>query len=330
MRLFANRGTILGLLGSLGVAACLAHSAPARASDYPSRPITIIVPYSAGGGTDLIARLLAQGLAKELNQSVIVANREGGGGVIGTGQLAQAQPDGYTLMVTASAHAINPAMRDNLPYSVKTSFTNIALLADEPGVLLTPLDRPYRSLQDVIDAARREPGKLSYGSTGVGTTTNLSGELFKSMAKLDILHVPYKGGASQMADVVGGRIDLAFATTGTAGSMIKAGRVRPLAITTAQRSPILPDLPTFDEAGVKGYSAALWYGVFGPANLPADIVEKLNASIVRVMRTDAVKAKLENDHGYTVRTLGAADFARFVDSEVDRWGRIVKSNNIKQ
>ncbi|PUE14699.1 tripartite tricarboxylate transporter substrate binding protein [Limnohabitans sp. MMS-10A-178] len=309
-------------------AACPALAQPLQASDFPSRAITIVVPYPAGGGTDRIARLLAQELGKSLNQTVIVDNKAGGGGVIGTSFVARAQPDGYTLMVTASAHAVNPGLRDDLPYSVKTSFTNVALMADEPGVLLTPLDRPFKSLQDVINAAKRSPGKLSYGSTGIGTTTHLTGELFKSMAQVDILHVPYKGGSPQMADVVGGQIDLAFATTGTAGAMIKGGKVRALAVTTQQRVPTLPDLPTFDEAGVKGYSAALWYGVFGPAGLPPAVVAKLNAAIVKAMHSDAVKKPLE-DFGFTVRTQGAAEFDRYVNDEVERWGKIIKANNIK-
>lgn len=329
MKAIEKKWKTLSLIGAFGVVASSLQCAPVHAADYPTRPITIVVPYSAGGGTDLIARLLAEGLSKKLKESVVVTNRPGGGGVIGSNQVANSSADGYTLMLTSSAHAINPGLRDDLPYTVK-SFTDIALIADEPGILITPLDRPYRDLGDVLRAAKENPGKLTYGSTGIGATTHMSGELFKNMANVDLLHVPYKGGADQMADLVGGRLDLAFATTGTAGAILKAGRARALAITTPQRSGLFPDLPTFDESGVPGYAAALWYGVFGPAKLPQTVVEKLSAAIVDVMHSDEVRNKLEKDHGYMVRTMQSDEFSRYVAAEVTRWGAIIKSSQISK
>ena len=314
------------LLAMLGTATAQAQDASKDA--YPSRPVHIFVPYPPGGAVDIVARTLGDELSKRWGQTVVIENRPGAGGVIAEQALVQSPPDGYTLIVVASGHALLGHFYDKLPYDTFKDFTPLSLIGSSPNMLLVRADSPFKSVGDVIAEARAKPGQLSYGHAGNGTSPYLSGELFKYMAKIEITSVPYKGGAPVLADLIGGHIPLAFNNIPESMGQVQAGTVRPLGVTTAARSPVLPDVPAIAEAGVPGYDTGVWWGFLGPAGLPAAVKAKLAKDCAEIIQLPAVRAKLLQ-LGATPVGSSPEVLAALIHDEYEKWGPIIKAAGIK-
>jgi tripartite-type tricarboxylate transporter receptor subunit TctC len=303
------------------------NPASVRAQAFPSKPVRIVVPYTPGGGTDLVARTIAASMSKQLGQQVLVDNKPGAGTVIGSDAVAKSAPDGYTLLLTTSAHAINSSLIKTLPYSASKSFIGVSLIGRAPNVLLTRPDRPYRSIKDVISYAQANPGKLTYGSSGNGTAVHLAGELFKLMARSDITHVPYRGAGPALTDLLGGQIDFVFATIASAGPFIESGKLRALALTSAERSPSWPKLPTMAESGVTGYAAEVWYALFAPAGTPPEVVARLNVALKQAVQSEVFRKRVEAEG--LVPDVGAPEqLDAFVHAEEARWAKVVLEGHI--
>lgn len=306
-----------------------AFAAVASAEDaYPSKPVHIYVPYPPGGAVDIVARTLGDALGKAWNQSVVIENRPGAAGIIAEQALVQTAPDGYTLILVASGHALLPHFYDKLPYDTFKDFTPISQIGSSPNMLLVRADSPFKSVNDVIAAARAKPGALSYGHAGNGTSPYLSGELFKYMAKVEITPVPYKGGAPALADLVGGQIPLTFNNIPESLGQVQAATVRPLGVTTAERSPVLPNVPTIAETGVPGYDTGVWWGVFAPAGLPAALQAKLAKDCADAVHTPAMQAKLLQ-LGATPIGSTADALAKITRDDYDKWGPVIKAAGLK-
>jgi tripartite-type tricarboxylate transporter receptor subunit TctC len=318
--LVAAAACMAGALALLGPAAALAQA-------FPSKPVHLVIPYPPGGGTDLVGRTLADGLSRELGQPVIVENKSGAGTVIGSDYVAKSAPDGYTLLLNTSVHAINPSLVPRLPYSADKSFAAVALVGTAPNVLVTRPDKPFKTLADVIAYAKANPGKLSYGSSGNGTAVHLAAELFKDMAKVNIAHIPYRGASPALTDLMGGQVDFVFATAASAGKLVESGRLRAIALTSARRSPSWPDTPTFAEAGVPGYVADVWYALFAPAGTPPEIVARLNAATRRAVQYDLFRKRVEAE-GLVSAVGTPEELADFVRAEEARWRKVVKESRI--
>jgi tripartite-type tricarboxylate transporter receptor subunit TctC len=312
----------------LAVFAFLALTPASRAQDtFPSRPVHLLVPFPPGGAVDIIARTLADELGKRWPVNVIIDNRPGAGGTIAADVAAKAPPDGYTIVIVASGHAIVPFLYPKLPYDVFTDFTPITLLGNSPNLALVRADSPIKTLADLIAAARAKPGQLSYGHAGNGTSPHLAGELLKVTAKIDIIAVPYKGGAPALNDLLGGHIPLTFNNVPESIAMIQSAALRPLAVTTAKRTPILPDVPTIDESGLKGYDTGVWWVLLAPAGLPPDVKAKLYRDSAEAMKAPAVKERFQ--------TLGATpiggtpdEVAALIRADYEKWGPIIKAAGI--
>ncbi|KOC20521.1 LacI family transcriptional regulator [Comamonas testosteroni] len=302
-------------------------AAPAMAqTPYPSKPITMIVPFSAGGTTDILARVVGQALSTELGQSIIIDNRPGAGGNIGGQAAARAAGDGYTLfMGTVGTHAINEALYKKMPFDPVKDFAPLTRVANVPNLLVAHPSQPFKTVKEMMAYAKANPGKLNFGSSGSGSSIHLSGELFKSMTRLDMVHVPYKGSAPAITDLLGNQIAIMFDNMPSAIQHVRSGKLRPIAVTTAKRSPELPDVPTVAEAGVPGYEATSWFGLFVPVKTPADIQQKLHAAIAKVLKDPAVIKKI-NDQGGEVVIDTQEGFARFIDAEAKKWGKVVKDS----
>ena len=308
------------LLASLAVLAGTAHA------QYPDRPVRIIVPFAPGGGTDLIARTLGQGMTQELGQSVIIENKPGAGTVIGTDLAAKSPPDGYTLVIATLAHAVNPSLLAKLPYSNDTAFAPVTLVGRGPNVLVVRPDSPYKTVKDILDAVKA--GKnLSYASQGNGTSAHLAGELFNNLAKTQLLHIPYRGAGPAMTDLRGGQVDLFFGTAAAVAGFIDQGTLRAIAVTSPEPSPAFKGVPTI-AATVPGYSVESWYGFFVPAGTPAPVIAKLNAAIKKASQAPEFLQKVAQE-GLTVTASDPAEFDRYVKAEEARWRKVVKENNIK-
>ena len=321
-----RRSLIAATLSSLALAAL---ALPAAAQDkWPSRPITYIVPFPAGGTTDILARLIGQKLGPALGTTIIIDNKPGAGGNIGSELVARAAPDGYTIMGgTISSHAINASLY-KLPYDPLKSFAPITLIGTNANVLVVHPGSPFQSVRDVIAASKAKPGSLSFASAGNGTSQHLSAELFKNMAQIDMVHIPYKGSAPAIQDVIGGQVPLMFDTTVVAGPFIQSGKVRPLAVTSAKRVAALPDVPTMAEAGVAGYDVVSWQAMFAPAGTPPAIVARLHSEVAAILKQPDVQERLAK---LGVEPSGAApqQFAEFQAAEIAKWARVVKAANIK-
>lgn len=292
-------------------------------SNYPDRPIRFIVPFPPAGANDILARMVGQKLSSAWGQPVIIDNRPGAGGVTGTAIAAKTAPDGHTIVLVPATHAINVSLYTKPPYDAVVDFAPIVLLATAPYMLVVNPSVPVRSLKELIALAKSKPGQLNYGSVGIGNATHLMGELLKSMAGIDLTHVPYKGGAIALSEVIGGQVQLYFGTTSTIQPQAKAGKVRPLAVTALKRSPSMPEVPTIDEAGVPGYDAAGWWGVLAPARTPAGIVNKLNGEIVAIIGSAEVQ-RFMREQGFEPAAGNAEDFARHLKNEIDKWSTVVK------
>jgi len=314
------------VLAGLAVAAAAATPLSATAQPYPTRPITVIVPFAAGGTTDILARVIGQALNKELGQSVIVDNRAGAGGNIGGALAAKAPADGYTLfMGTVGTHAINQSLYKKMPFDPVKDFAPLTRVAMVPNLLVANPGKPYKTVKELIAYAQKNPGKVNFGSSGSGSSIHLSGELFNALAKVDMVHVPYKGSAPAVSDLLGGQIDIMFDNMPSAIQHVRAGKLRPLAVTTAKRSPELPDVPTIAEAGVPGYEATSWFGMFAPAGTPAPVVARLNGALVKVLAQPEVKKKLA-EQGAEPYSEKPEQFAEFIRTESAKWSKVVKDS----
>jgi tripartite-type tricarboxylate transporter receptor subunit TctC len=309
-------------------ALCLALAAGAAAADYPDRPIRLIIPFPPGGSNDVVGRLIAKTLSEKIGQQVFVDNRGGAGGLIGTEALAKSTPDGYTLGIVSIAHAVNPALHDPLPYDPLKSFEPISILATGPNVLVVNPDLPVHSVKELIALAKQKPGELNYASAGIGSFQHLGGELFKLEANVNIVHVPYKGGGPAMQDVVAGHVKIMFSSLIQTTPLIKAGRLRPLGVGGTKRSAVLPDVPTIAEAGLPGYAANNWWGIFAPAGTPKPIVDKLYKDIQLALQSPEMLKEFDIEGAAPV-TMTSAEFADFVKAEIDKWAKVVKAGNIK-
>ena len=295
---------------------------------FPDKPIRLVIPFPPGGGTDLVGRALAEGMSKDLGQQVIVDNRSGAGTVIGTEHVATRPADGYTLLFISLPFATNPSLLKSLPYDTNKAFAPVVLIGRYPNVVVVPPERPYKTMQEFIAYAKANPGKLNYGSFGNGTSTHLGAEMLKVLAKVEMTHVPYKGGGPAIIDLLGGRLDVIFATAGSAGSHVRSGKLRAIAVTSATRSPAYPQLPTIAEAGVTGYEAIAWYGVVAPAGTPAAVIARLNASVALAAQAESFKTRSAED-GLEISIEGPAALAKLLATEQARWQRVVREANIK-
>lgn len=300
---------------------------PAEAA-YPDRVIRIVVPFAAGGGTDLIARRLADEMSKNLGQYVIVENRPGAGTILGSAAVANSAPDGYTLLLATFAHAVNPSLNPRLPYDTFKAFSPVVLVARSFNIVTVNPRLPYRSVEDLVRAAKAEPGKINFGSFGIGTSAHLAGELFKKLANVELIHVPYKGAAPAITDLLGGQIHVMFTTAASVASHIQSGQLRALAVTSAARAAYYPNVPTVAEAGVPGYVAESWYGLYAPTGTPTDVVQVLNKSVGRALQTDAL-SKLKELEGLTLEGGGPEELDRYVRAEAARWKNVIVTSNIK-
>lgn len=309
---------------ALGMCGTAAHAA----DSYPTRPIRMIVAYPPGGGTDIVGRLMAQKLTETLGQNVVIDNRGGATGNIGTELASRANPDGYTLLMgNVAPNAINVSLFRKLPYDPVKDFAPVSLVAITPNILVVNPTVPVRSVQDLIALAKAKPGTLNFPSAGVGSSSHLAGELLKILAKIDMVHVPYKGGGPALIDTISGQMQIMFATMPAAMPHVKSGKVRPVAVTTAKRSQTLPELPTIAES-VKGYEASTWYGMLAPAATPAPVVARLHKDVVRILATPEMRERLASQ-GFEPVGGTPAEFAAYIKSEITKWGRVIRDAGIK-
>lgn len=311
------------------LAAALLLPAAAAAQGYPTKPIRFIAPFAAGGALDTLTRTIATRMQDAWGQPVVVENRTGAGGNIGADLVAKAAPDGYTLVMgTIATHAINVSLYDRMPYDAVKDFAPVTLAARINNSLSLNPAVPAKNVAELIAYAKANPGKLTFGSAGSGTSQHLAGELFKTMAGVDMQHVPYKGGALAMVDLLGGQISMTFGDIPTALPHIRSGKLRSIAVTGATRSPLLPEVPTIAEQGLPGFDVTAWFGVFTTAGTPRPVVDRLNAEIVRILDLPDVREKL-NAIGMEPATSTPAEFAAFVQSEIAKWAPIVKASGAK-
>ena len=305
-------------------------SAWCAAQSFPERPVRLVLSFGAPGGMpDTIARLVAPKLSESWGRPLVVDPRAGAGGVVGTEIAAKAPSDGYTLVIVSPAHAINPSLRRKLPYDSTKDFTPITQLVENPNILTIHPKVNARSVQELIALARAKPGSLAYGSAGVGSSQHLSGELFKSMANIEMVHVPFKGGAAVVIDLLAARVQLTFGAT-TSLPHIRAGRLTALAVTTSQRSPQMPEVPTIAESGLPGYEASVWYGLLGPAKLPSAVLSKLHKDFTAVLAQPDVREVLANVMADVRASASPAAFGEFLAKEAAKWSAVVKASGAKE
>ncbi len=316
------RSSIIAIAAAIGVS-LTAFSPAAQAQAYPDRPLRLVVPYAPGGGVDILGRLIAQKLSEAMGQPVVVDNRGGGGGTIGTGIVVKAPADGYTLLLAAIELGANPALQEKLPYNAQKDLQPVSLVATLPAMFVVVPDFPARTVKEAIDAIRAQPGKYNYASSGIGSMHHLAAEFFKSSNGLDIVHIPYQSGGQALAALLGGQAQIAFSTVPPVLQQVKAGKVRGIAVTGKARQSALPDVPTFAESGYPDFDAALWQGILVPAGTPKDIVARLNTEINRLLTQPDVREKLVA-MGADPQGSTPEEFARFIDGETARWGKLIK------
>ena len=313
------------LLVAAGTALCLIAPAFAQTQGpaYPTKPVKLVVPYPPGGPTDIVARLVAQKLSEQMGQPFIIDNRPGAGANTGAELVARSAPDGYTLVVATTAHAINPSLFKNLGYSLSKDFVPVSLLTSGPLVIVANPALPVKNITELIALAKSKPGELNFATSGNGQSTHLSAELFASMAGVKMNHIPYKGSAPALTDTMGGQTHLMFDTMLSAMPHVKGGKLKALAVTSASRSPVAPDVPTVAESGLPGYEAIAWNGLLAPAGTPPEVVARLNAELKKALASPDVKDKFEAQ-GFAASWTTPTDFGRFLTVEVDKWAKVVK------
>lgn len=308
---------------------CLSALAGAfAAATYPERPVKIVVPFAPGGGTDVVARTLAQAMEQDLGASVFIENRPGAGTIVGTQAVAVSKADGYTLLMGTFANAVNPSLNSKLPYDAHKDFAPVALIARSFNIVVVNPKSSIRSIGDLISAAKASPGKMTFGTYGVGTSAHLAGELFNDLAKVKLIAVPYKGAAPAITDLIGGQIDVMFTTVASAAPLVESGQLRAIAVTSAERSPAFPQLPTVAEAGVPGYAAEAWYGLFAPAGTSAEIIDRLNKSAATAVQSEAFR-RLGVNEGLVMIAQPPDALERYFGAEEERWRRVISEAGIK-
>jgi tripartite-type tricarboxylate transporter receptor subunit TctC len=311
------------------IAACAAFAASAAgAQTYPVKPVRIIVPYAAGGNTDFTARAVALKLADVFKQQVIVDNRPGGATNIGSDMVAKSPPDGYTLLMGGAANAINMSLFAKMPYDTMRDFAPITLCVKGANVLSVHPSLPARNLKELIALARAQPGKLNFASSGLGSSNQMAGELLKVMAGINIVHVPYKGNAPALTDTIAGNVEMIFSGVPALAPHIQSGRLRAIAIGSPKRFPAIPEVPTFDESGLKGYEASTWFGLMAPAKTPRDIIERLNAEVAKILRGAELRDRFLGD-GLEAIGDTPEEFGRFIRAEIDKYAKVIKAAGIK-
>jgi tripartite-type tricarboxylate transporter receptor subunit TctC len=325
MKVHARRSALTWLLAS---AAAALVTAPARAQDYPSKPVRIVVPFAPGGSADVYGRFIAQKLQEATGQNFIVENKPGGGSVIGTDAVAKSAPDGYTLLLMSNTQTVNESLIPTKPFVLMRDFVPIAPINASDLVLVVKAGLPVNNLGDLLRAAKAKPGGMSYASSGPGTPYHMAGELMKAMAGIDVVHVPYKGSAGARTDVLGGQLEMMFDAIPTMSEHIKSGKVKVLATTGQKRSATLPDVPTMDEAGIKGYEATIWLGLMAPKGTPVAIINRLNAEVGKITGNADVR-KAWAAQGTAPLTMGVDAFARYLNDDIAKWARIVKISGAK-
>ena len=321
MTILKRRSVVLG-------AASASLAAPALAQGFPSKPIRLVVPYSAGGGADTTARLIAPKLQEALGQTVVIDNKPGAGGAIGDDVVAKASPDGHTLLIGAFAHAVNPSLMAKMPFRTPDDFAPVSLLVTVPELLVVTPSFPAKTVGELVAMAKAQAGKLSYASSGNGSAQHLAAELFKMRTGTDIQHVPYKVGALAVADVAAGHVPFYFGNMSSALPQVRAGRVRALAVTSPQRSPAAPEIPTMAEAGVTGCEISEWNALLAPAGTPPATIDRLNVELVKILRQDDIKAKFADLGAQTIGST-PAELAAFLRAEQAKWAEVVKAAAVK-
>jgi tripartite-type tricarboxylate transporter receptor subunit TctC len=313
--------------GLLFAVALLSVGTTAQAQ-YPSKPITLVVPFAAGGSNDIVARAIGKKLGEAWGQTVIVDNRAGAGGVIGADFVARAAPDGHTLLLVSSTYTINPAVKSHMPFDTVKAFDPVAFVAASPLLMASANKLPVTSAQELIALAKAKPNSINYASAGPGSINQIAAELFAAAAGVKIVHVPYKGGSLAVNDLVGGHVDLYVSSMPQILQIAKTGQARPLAVTGLKRTPALPDVPTLDEIGLKGYEASSWWGIVVPAGTPADVISKLNSEINKALGSDEMKRFLEGE-GAEAKAMSPQAFRTLIDTEMKRWDKVAKEANIR-
>jgi tripartite-type tricarboxylate transporter receptor subunit TctC len=317
-----------GVVAAACVAAAMLQASAWSAENFPARPIRMLVPFSPGSATDFFARAIGQKMSENWGQQVVVDNRPSAGGVIASQLLLSSAPDGYTLMMVSIGHAVNASLYSKLPYDTVRDFAAITFVADVPNVLVAAPSLRLKSVRDLIELAKSKPGQLNYGSAGVGSGTHMNGEQFKLAAGINVVHVPFKGTPEALTNTISGSVQYFFAPITAAVPLVKSQKVTGLAVTTKQRSPILPDIPTVSEAGLPGFDFNLWTGLLGPAKMPKDLRDKIYKEVVRILALPDMKERLLTQ-GATPHTMAPAEFDAFIRTEVQRLAKIVKASGAR-
>ncbi|QRQ85129.1 tripartite tricarboxylate transporter substrate binding protein [Cupriavidus oxalaticus] len=311
-----------------GVLAATALGAAAQAPYPAQKPITMVVPFAPGGGNDILARAIAPKMSQLLGQTIVIENKPGAGGNLGADYVAHAAPDGYTLVIASSQITMNPFLGMKVPFQVERDFEPVGLIASVPIMLVANPAQPFRTLQEFIQYTRANPGKLSYSSPGPGTPQHLAGEVFAKLNKTELLHVPYRGTGPSITDLMGGQVQISFATFASSIQFVRAGKLRALGIAGKKRSALMPDLPTFAEAGIAGYDAELWYSLLAPARTPKAVVDKVNAALVAALKSPDVAGQLAKQ-GFEPQASTPAELKAYIGKEMSRWQRVIQDNDIK-
>jgi tripartite-type tricarboxylate transporter receptor subunit TctC len=320
---------IVGALAACLTGAALTSTSPAMAADHwPAKPITLVVPFASGGTTDIIARTIGQKLGEALQQPVVVDNRPGAGGTIGAANVARAPADGYTFLLATVAHTMAPALYKSLPYEFTRDLDPVGLVALTPNVLLVSPSIPVKSVAELIAYIKANPGKVNYGSAGIGSTEHLSGELFRAMTGTDIAHVPYKGGAPMMTDLIAGQIQMAIETSPSAAPHVRSGKVKALAVTTAKRSGAYPGVPTLAESGIKGYEVTTWFALMAPRGTPATVEQRVATELGKLLKAPDVQKRFD-EQGVTAGDMTPTQLAAFIRTETDKWGKVARDSGAK-
>lgn len=297
-------------------------------SDYPSEPVTVVVPFPPGGGTDLLGRVLANGLSEQLNQPFVVENRPGAAGVVGAMQVSRSEPNGYTLLMAATGAIVPPEGTDASDFNVTDSFSPVALVAAPPYLLVVNSDVEADTVEDLVELAKAQPNSLNFASSGIGAASHLAGELFKAMAEIDIVHVPYRGMGQAVTDVISGEVQMMFGPAPAVLPHVESNSLRVLAVTSSERSPLFPDYPTVAEGGIEGYEAVGWFGMFAPAGTPEQIINLLNDQIRQALGTEDAQAQLEN-MGAVAADLDPVEFTDFINSDTAKWSELMEAAGIE-